>query len=184
MYVGVGDIRKSKGLSKSFTWTGDLELTGINLAGPVELDLSVTNAGSRIMVIGSVQTRVRVACSRCSEDVVLPVDVQLEEEFLPGSSEEARERTSDPLDAPLTFENDRVELDELLRQEIEAAEPMQVLCRPACKGLCEHCGANLNHEACRCQPESGDERWAALKKWTGEAPAPSAAPTVKKISKN
>ena len=35
------------------------------------------------------------------------------------------------------------------------------LCSPDCKGLCPGCGANLNHEACRCK-KAVDPRLAKL----------------------
>ena len=173
MHVGIGDIRKSKGLSKPFQWDGDYQLSGIALNGPLHLDLKVTNAGSRVMIKGPLRASVRVDCTRCSDDVVFPLEVCLEEEFLPAQSEEALSRAKDLLDGTFTFENDRVELDELLRQEIEAALPIRVLCSPTCSGLCGECGANLNRETCSCSPEAVDSRWAALKDWTEGSPPKS-----------
>lgn len=170
MHVGIGDIRKSKGLSKRFSWDTAYSLPGIDLQGPLLLDLKVTNAGSRVMVTGPLRTSIKLPCSRCSEEVVFPLKVELEEEFLPAASEEALSRANNLLDGVFTFENDKVILDELLRQEIEAAFPIQVLCSTDCRGLCDHCGANLNREECRCQPEEGDSRWSALKNWTDGAP--------------
>ena len=46
--------------------------------------------------------------------------------------------------------------------------PMQVLCRPDCRGLCPTCGADRNHRDCGHGQEdsgenTGDPRWAALK---------------------
>ena len=179
MHVGIGDIRKSKGLAKSFDWDGAYKLEGIDFEGPLKLDLKVTNAGSRVMVTGPVKTTVRLPCTRCSEDVAFPLEVELEEEFLPAHSEEAMTRAKDLLDGTFTFENDRVELDELLRQEIEAASPIQVLCTENCRGLCSQCGANLNREDCHCSPEEQDSRWAALKDLT-----PGSAPKSKKPKKS
>jgi len=37
------------------------------------------------------------------------------------------------------------------------------LCSSTCKGLCVHCGANLNNGACDCAPEWTDPRLSALK---------------------
>ncbi len=176
MHVGIGDIRKSKGLSKPFQWDGDYPLNGVQLEGPLQLDLKVTNAGSRVMVTGPLKTSVRLPCTRCSEDLVFPLEVELEEEFLPVHSEEALSRAKDLLDGTFTFENDRVELDELIRQEIEAAVPIQVLCVEDCRGLCSECGANLNRESCNCRPENTDSRWAVLKDWTGSPPKSTKKP--------
>lgn len=170
MKVGIGDIRKSRGLSKSLNWEGELELAGVRLEGPLQLDLKITNAGSRVMVMGPLRSRVRLECSRCSEDLVVPIEVRLEEEFLPAESEEARARAGDLLDGAFTFEDDHLQLDELLRQEIEAAFPIKVLCQPDCRGLCGQCGANLNSGECNCGPEEGDSRWAALQNFTDPKP--------------
>ena len=166
MFVGVGDIRKSKGLAKDFHWDSPYQLEGIRLSGPLRLDLKVTNAGSRIMVTGPLRATVQLDCSRCSEEVAYPLKVRLEEEYLPVFSEEAVARGKNPLDGVFTFENDKVVLDELLRQEIEAAFPIQALCSDECRGLCAGCGANLNREECRCAGGEVDSRWAALKNWT------------------
>jgi uncharacterized protein len=180
MHIGIGDIRKSKGLAKAFQWDSQVRLPGVSLEGPLVLDLKVTNAGSRVMVAGPLRAQVKLLCSRCSEEFTFPVKVQLEEEFLPVASEEAQSRANNLLDGPLTFENDKLEMDELLRQEIEAAFPIQALCREDCRGLCARCGANLNQEDCRCQPEEVDSRWQALNQISNSAPKPGKKPKNKK----
>jgi DUF177 domain-containing protein len=55
-------------------------------------------------------------------------------------------------------------LADLIRQYLLLAVPMHPLCREDCKGLCPQCGRNLNNGGCTCNTESGDERWAALKR--------------------
>jgi uncharacterized protein len=40
--------------------------------------------------------------------------------------------------------------------------PMKVICQSDCRGLCPSCGANLNHEECRCERHSSDPRLAPL----------------------
>jgi uncharacterized protein len=39
---------------------------------------------------------------------------------------------------------------------------MQVLCDEACRGLCPHCGANLNLGPCACPAEEDESPFAAL----------------------
>jgi len=43
------------------------------------------------------------------------------------------------------------------------ALPMKPLCGEACKGLCRHCGTNLNKSSCDCAPTWDDPRLAPLK---------------------
>lgn len=42
-------------------------------------------------------------------------------------------------------------LEEIARQEFILQRPLQILCSQDCKGLCIHCGANLNKGACNCE---------------------------------
>jgi hypothetical protein len=53
-------------------------------------------------------------------------------------------------------------LTEAVRQYRVMAEPMQLLCKPDCLGLCPHCGYNLNQGPCGCPRQDVDERWSAL----------------------
>lgn len=163
MRVAVHDIRKSKGLSTDFDFEGVYKLPGITLAGPMKLHLKLTNAGSRILVEGTLRAPLVLECSRCAESFEYTLETDVEEHFLPTGSDEATASPAGVLDGIFTFENDRVELDELLRQEIEAALPMQAVCSEDCRGLCGGCGANLNRDECRCGHEESDPRWAGLK---------------------
>lgn len=71
------------------------------------------------------------ACSRCLEDVKRPFDRDF---FL--AFELPKERYIDLLPH--------------LREEMLLEQPLQVLCRPKCKGLCARCGMNLNTGICGC----------------------------------
>ena len=48
------------------------------------------------------------------------------------------------------------------------AVPLKVTCREDCKGLCPHCGKNLNQEKCSCAVTLEEPRWAALKEIRGK----------------
>lgn len=165
MYVRVDDISKSPGLWKEFEYTGPIKLQGLTLPGDIDLNLRVTNAGSRILVQGTLVAPVELACSRCAEEFAKRLEIEVDDSFVPEDSPEAP-RGSDTLESlsVLTYKDDRVVLDELLRQEIVAASPMQPVCKPDCKGLCDRCGANLNEGACRCEAEDIDPRWGPLLK--------------------
>jgi uncharacterized protein len=41
-----------------------------------------------------------------------------------------------------------LEVDQDIRDEIILEHPIRILCRADCKGLCPHCGANLNEKHC------------------------------------
>ena len=108
-------------------------------------------------------------CSRCLQNVDLPLDIDFEEEFFASVELE----TGTPLPPPEDPEAFRIdahhmlELEEAVRQFWTTALPMQPLCRPDCRGLCARCGQDLNQGACACPPEE-DGRWGALRQLVGE----------------
>ena len=57
---------------------------------------------------------------------------------------------------------ERLDLDQLLTEDILLDMPSKFLCRPDCKGICPVCGKNRNLEDCSCQQREVDPRLAAL----------------------
>ena len=57
-----------------------------------------------------------------------------------------------------------VDLESILREQIILMLPLKPLCDETCKGLCPHCGANLNHETCTCSTDAVDSPFARLAK--------------------
>src|SRR6266850_2190538 len=47
-------------------------------------------------------------------------------------------------------------------EQVLLALPLKVICQSDCRGLCPSCGANLNHEECRCETHATDPRMAPL----------------------
>ena len=61
------------------------------------------------------------------------------------------------------YENDAIDLGQLMMEQFQLALPMKPLCREDCKGLCPNCGMNLNTGTCDCNVKWEDPRLAALK---------------------
>src|SRR6267378_2761104 len=53
-------------------------------------------------------------------------------------------------------------LEPVLKEQVLLSLPMKVICQSDCRGLCPTCGANLNHEECRCETHTTDPRLAPL----------------------
>ena len=47
---------------------------------------------------------------------------------------------------------DSLSIDQDVRDEIILENPIRVICKNGCRGLCPFCGANLNNEQCGCKP--------------------------------
>jgi uncharacterized protein len=74
------------------------------------------------------------------------------------------EKAIDPSEAEMGFyEGDGLELNDVLRENVLLALPMQRVCSASCKGICPICGQNRNQSECQCRSEAVDDRWAALK---------------------
>lgn len=146
----------------SYQVSDELECSDITFEGPVSVELKLTNAETRILVQGKAKGSVLVDCARCDEEFPLALEVEIEEGFVHEKSPEADVEGLDAFEV-LTYKEDRIVLDEMLRQNFLAAVPMQPVCREGnCEGMCDQCGANLNQESCDCEEEEIDPRWAAL----------------------
>jgi uncharacterized protein len=62
------------------------------------------------------------------------------------------------------YEDGGLELEDILREQILLALPMQRVCSEDCKGICPVCGKNRNQSGCDCHPHTVDDRWGALRK--------------------
>ena len=60
------------------------------------------------------------------------------------------------------YERSGLLLEDAVREQVLLALPARTLCQEACKGLCPHCGTDLNQATCDCGTTSGDPRWGAL----------------------
>lgn len=146
----------------SYETVEELEDSDLKLDGPVELQLKLTNAESRILVQGKAKGSVTVECARCNEEFHLPLEIELDESFVREDSPEADVSGLDTYEV-LTYKEDRLVLDEMLRQNLLAAVPMQPICQDGrCQGMCDQCGANLNTDTCNCENDEIDPRWDAL----------------------
>jgi uncharacterized protein len=61
------------------------------------------------------------------------------------------------------YQGEGLLLEDVLREQVLLALPLKAICREECRGLCPHCGQNLNQEQCTCAESSEDPRWSALK---------------------
>ena len=117
-----------------------------------------------IRIVGKFSTEVEVRCARCVEAVRLPLSGDFDLLYRPLSSV-AREEEVGINEAESEigyYKGEGLELEEVLKEQIFLAVPMQSLCTEDCKGLCPQCGQNKNVSACDCKVQQSDPRWAAL----------------------
>ena len=135
------------------------------VAAPVSLEFEIFKDKQHFLVIGTVKTALEVACSRCLEGFAFPVDAQFDLRYQPhalNASAEERQIEEDDLSTSY-YDNDDLDLGQLMLEQFYLSLPMKPLCRHECQGLCAVCGTNLNRGACQCRREWVDPRFAALK---------------------
>ena len=139
------------------------------VAAPVKLAFDIYKDKDQFRLIGSVQTTLELPCSRCLDPFTLPVDSSFDLRYQPharNAGEGEREIEEDDLTTAF-YENDAIDLGQLMRELFYLALPMKPLCRDDCKGLCPTCGTNWNKGACGCTNRWEDPRLAALKTLKG-----------------
>jgi uncharacterized protein len=110
-----------------------------------------------LFVEGTLESRLRLECVRCLDPFSFPFTLKLAEMFrMPGSNPR-------PDGTYAVSEDGELDLAALIRDHAWLAIPMKHLCDPECKGLCPHCGVNLNLESCECEEVHVDPRLAPLK---------------------
>ena len=59
---------------------------------------------------------------------------------------------------------DEIDIADEIREELLLAFPANIICSDDCKGLCPHCGINLNLKSCRCDENApaAPSPWDAL----------------------
>lgn len=126
-------------------------------AGHVDLEVTSIGGGSSVLVRGRLEVTFAVPCARCLEPATVgtrgPDDLCVH--YVRGvgdamEDEEGREWSDEDAEAPdqRPFLGTRLDLRPLIEEQILVAYPIRALCArgESCRGLCMHCGANLNEQ--------------------------------------
>ncbi len=128
----------------------------------LRLDLRLESVSEGVLVSGTVRGTAVGECGRCLRPIELELDVPVQELYAyPDSTTEA---TTDE-DEISRVQDDRIDLEPLVRDAVVLALPTTPLCRPDCPGLCPVCGSHWDDlPADHRHEEQLDPRWAALRK--------------------
>jgi uncharacterized protein len=137
----------------------------LQLAQPINGEVRLSRTGRSILARASLTTAIEGYCSRCLNAVVAPINVQIEEEALPSIDIDSGlplDRDAEP-DALRLDDHHELDLEVPIREAISLAEPITLLCRDECRGLCATCGVDLNAVTDHSHTEDAiDPRLAAL----------------------
>ena len=166
MEINIGRLSRFEGLKENFEFTDtkdgyEIEFCGEKLTtiSPLKvIGSAVSFEKDRIDVTVEISAEVERICSRCLEPFTEKINKTTELVFL--KEEDAVENDEDHY----IYQNDKIELLEIVLSEVASELTMKPLCDTDCKGLCPVCGQNRNNNSCECQKDEYDPRMLILKK--------------------
>jgi uncharacterized protein len=94
-------------------------------------------------------------CMRCLGPADPSFDIDAREVHQPAAGDE-------DMRSPYVDADDDLDLAAWARDAFALAAPAQIACTPECRGLCPHCGANLNDDPEHAHEAEPDPRWSKL----------------------
>jgi uncharacterized protein len=153
----------------------------------VDLEIYPTEQGlSARGVLSGVALR---ECVRCLAEYEEPMQVTFAAEYRVKGQPKRGRGAADPADFEDTgedvypYDGERLEMAEMLREQVILSSPMQPLCRQDCLGLCPVCGQNRNQRLCSCSEPQDANPFAALRDFQARSSRKPAGPngsTVKR----
>lgn len=117
----------------------DLNTDVMSFPAAIALDAEAWHSDGEMTVQTHLEGERRFTCSKCNE----PFNNLFEKDFTLHYDVKGLESIS---------------IEQDVRDELLLELPIRVLCRPDCRGLCEHCGANLNNGPCGCAQAGGQKQ--------------------------
>lgn len=165
MLINLSELFSRDGKEK--TYTLDIEMNEFEAPDGVyeivskePVELRIRNLGDRkLFMEGKARLSLSIPCGRCLEPVICPFKLDIDQELDMNQTEEDR---VEGLDEQPYISGYNLDVDQLLSNELLLNLPMKVLCSEDCQGICNRCGANLNHGSCSCDQSSPDPRMSVI----------------------
>ncbi|MBR3768437.1 MAG: DUF177 domain-containing protein [Clostridia bacterium] len=153
MYLELDSVFNTEGESVEFNYEFSLEDDSV--VSPVKVIGSVYNKTGVVHLKADAKFDYSTSCAKCNKPLLKHANVPVRH-FLLAHAE------SEDNDEFIVLDGMRLNLDELVSEDIFLSIPPRFLCKDDCKGLCSICGVDLNEQQCICRAPS-DPRWDALK---------------------
>ena len=152
MTIDVSTILKE--LGGKIDINGDVEMSDTDFLGemyhfnePVKVSGSVSNNGKSLILKANCTGHMTTQCARCMKDIVVDIDFDIDENL----AQDDGSVSSD--DDVILFEDVKIDIDDIVANNFLMNVEGKYLCSEDCKGLCQHCGADLNEGDCGCSPK-------------------------------
>src|SRR5215204_4967679 len=141
----------------------ELEQENVKLIEAVNAVGELTKGIAQIDIEGVITTRAEIECTRCLQPIENDFEIPFKASFISPedlTKEKEAELHESDLDVSV-YKDEKIDLTELVREQIILNLPEQIFCREDCKGLCAKCGENRNLIDCKCEEKEIDPRWSA-----------------------
>jgi uncharacterized protein len=162
MIINVLQAKKAVGNRQTFEFITSAEQLAIEGETPwmdsvIQVVGELINNGRVLVINGIISAIAQYQCSCCLEDFTVAMKIPFSDNYQQ-TNDEALDSEAD-----LTYySGDEIDLTDLVRESLILAEPIKCVCSENCRGLCHHCGINLNTAECDCQSKLIDPRLAVL----------------------
>jgi uncharacterized protein len=151
----------------SFPVLVEMAAAGVcHFTGSLQVTISASRELDHYRVEGSVSVPVQLDCSRCLCRFDRTIFSRFTIFFREGTTTQDDEDEVELEERDLisaSFSGDEIDLMPEIAEQVVLGIPLKPLCSEACKGLCPHCGIDLNSGSCTCSTESKQSKFAALK---------------------
>lgn len=158
VYLELESVFACEGESIQFDYM--FEANDASFISPVHVKGKVENRTGVVSLDANAYFDYGTECALCASPVLRHARVPVKHFLI-------SEMHDEDSDIFIPVENMRLNLDELVAEDIYLAIPTRVLCKEDCKGLCPICGADLNEGDCGCKKPI-DPRLEALNRLLGE----------------
>ena len=130
----------------------------------VNVSCLITKTSGTVFIKGTFSALIDICCSRCLENTKLSIGSDFAYNLIPAKTEQSEDLELTPEELEVSYyQGDFIDLTAIVCEQIILQIPIKALCSEECKGLCQHCGANLNNSSCNCDSNVVDSRMAVLK---------------------
>jgi len=174
MFIKIKDLELRKLIIDETIRPGIIDLgedleqkSSIRATGTAELIRETRSAREvveDIRLVGNFAVQVAAHCARCLEPVENKVQESFDLLYRPqGVDARGDDASIGKAETEIGYyQGEGMLLEDVLKEQILLALPVKQICDVGCKGLCPHCGRNLNLENCDCAATVSDPRWSAL----------------------
>ena len=148
MIIELESIFNTDGSSYEFDYElslSHISVSGVNpLKSPVKVKGVVKNNTGIVTLNAHVELIYSAVCDRCAEETEKTFNYDFSHNLIASLSNEDN-------DDFLVVSDMRLDLDELIEEDVNLELPTKFLCNDDCKGICSMCGKNLNKDQCDCK---------------------------------